>query len=51
MSENKNKNGYEIREGLLGMAQGILGDKCNQDFQNEMIKPEGTRNAIPPYTT
>jgi len=51
MSENKNKNGYEIREGLLGMAQGILGDKCNRDFENEMIKPDGARNAVPSYTT
>ena len=51
MSENKNRNGYEIREGLLGMAQGILGDKCNRAFENEMIKPEDQRNAVPSYTT
>ena len=33
------------------MAQGILGDKSNRAFDNEMIKPEGARNAVPSYTT
>ncbi len=51
MSENKNRNGYEIREGLLGMAQGILGDRCNRLAENEYLKPEDQRQAVASYTT
>ena len=50
MSDNK-KSGYELRTDLLGMAQGIVSDKVNRQFDNEVMKPEGKRNAIAPYTT
>ena len=51
MSENKNRSGYEIREGLLGMAVGIVTDKSNRQFDNEMAtKPDGKRTAVEPYT-
>ncbi len=45
-----NKNGYEIRESLLGMAVGILQEKNNTLRENEYLKPEGQRDKIPHYT-
>lgn len=45
-----NKNGYEIRESLLGMAIGILQEKNNILRENEYLKPEGQRDEIQPYT-
>ena len=36
MSEKKNRNGYEIREGLLGMAQGIV--EQNHHMEREQTK-------------
>ena len=47
---DKNKNGYEIREGLLGMAVGILESRNNTLRENEYLKPEGQRDNISPYT-
>ena len=48
---NSNKNGYELRTELLGMAVGILESRVNRQFENEHLKPEGKRNAVVPYTT
>jgi hypothetical protein len=48
---NLNKNGYEIRTDLLGMAIGILESRVNQQFQNEHLRPEGQRDAVDSYTT
>ena len=45
-----NKNGYEIREGLLGMAVGILESRNSTLRENEYLKPEGQRENIEPYT-
>ncbi len=45
-----NKNGYEIREGLLGMAVGILESRNSTLRENEYLKPEGQRDDISPYT-
>ena len=50
MSDNK-KSGYELRTDLLSMAQGIVSDKVNRQFDNELMQPEGNRNSIAPYTT
>lgn len=51
MGDNYNgKNGYEIREGLLGMAIGILSDRDSRLRENEYLKPEGTRQPIDGYT-
>ena len=47
---DKNKNGYEIRESLLGLAIGILQEKITVSRENEYLKPEGTRKFIDPYT-
>ena len=44
------KNGYEIRETLLGMAIGILSEKNKIIRENEYLKPEGTRQPIDGYT-
>jgi hypothetical protein len=49
MGDNNNKNGYEIRESLLGMAIGILSDRDSRLRENEYLKPEGTRNPIEGY--
>jgi hypothetical protein len=46
-----NKNGYELRTDLLGMAVGILESRTNRQFDNEHLKPEGQREAVDPYTT
>ena len=48
---DKNKNGYELRTDLLGMAIGIVSDKVSRQFENEHLKPEGQRNAVNPFTT
>lgn len=45
-----NKNGYEIRESLLGLAVGILQEKNSVLRENEYLKPEGDRDSISPYT-
>lgn len=47
----QNKSGYELRSNLLGMATGILENRNRRLFDNEMIKAEGYRNPIAPYTT
>jgi len=45
-----NKNGYEIRESLLGMAIGILQEKNSTLRENEYLKPQGSQNSVSPYT-
>ena len=50
MSDSK-KSGYELRTDLLGMAIGIVESRASREFDNEMIKPEGQRNAVKPYAT
>jgi hypothetical protein len=51
MGDNKSgKNGYEIRETLLGMAIGILSERDGRLRENEYLKPEGTRQPIDGYT-
>ena len=46
-----NKSGYQLRQELLAMATGIVGDRNNRLFDNEVMKPEGNRQPIMPYTT
>ncbi len=48
---DKNKSGYELRSELLGMAIGILEHRVQRQFENEHLKPEGTRQAVNPYAT
>ena len=48
---NSNKNGYELRADLLGMAIGILESRGNRQLQNEHLKSEGLRESVDPYTT
>ena len=48
---DKNKSGYELRTELLGMAMGLCADRVGRQVENEHFKPEGTRQAIPFYTT
>lgn len=48
---DKSKSGYELRTDLLGMAIGIVESKIQRQFENEHMKPEGTRAPIQPYTT
>tara|TARA_Y100000310_G_scaffold294913_1_gene325796 strand:- start:408 stop:614 length:207 start_codon:yes stop_codon:yes gene_type:complete len=48
---NSNKNGYELRTDLLGMAIGILDNRVERQFHNEHLKPEGNREAVESYTT
>ena len=50
MGDFNGKNGYEIRESLLGMAIGILSERDSRLRENEYLKPEGTRNPIDGYT-
>ena len=50
MGDSK-KSGYELRSDLLGMAIGIVDQKIQRLFENEHMKPEGQRNAVPPFTT
>jgi hypothetical protein len=40
------KNGYEIRENLLGMAISILQERVNQQRENEYLKPEDARQPV-----
>lgn len=49
MSENK--SGYQLRTELLGMATGIVVDQNQRVFDNELMKPEGSRQPVTPYTT
>ena len=44
-----NKNGYEIRESLLGLAVGILDTRNATLRENEYLKPEGQQKEIQPY--
>ena len=46
-----NKNGYELRTDLLGMAIGIVADQTTRQVENEFFKPEGQRTGVAPYTT
>ena len=46
-----NKNGYELRTDLLGMAIGILSEQTTRQIENEFFKPEGQRTGVTPYTT
>jgi hypothetical protein len=46
-----NKSGYQLRTELLGMAIGIVSDKVQRAMENEHMKPEGTRNPVPSFTT
>ena len=48
---DKSKSGYELRTDLLGMAIGIVQERVQRQFENEHMKPEGTRNPIPSFTT
>jgi hypothetical protein len=50
MGDSK-KSGYELRSDLLGMAIGIVDQKIQRLFENEHMKPDGQRNAVPPFTT
>lgn len=43
------KNGYEVRENLLGMAIGILSERDNKERENEYLKPEGQRLPVKGY--
>ena len=46
---DSNKNGYEIRESLLGLAVGILDTRNATLRENEYLKPEGQQEEIQPY--
>ena len=46
---DSNKNGYEIRESLLGLAVGILDTRNATLRENEYIKPEEQQQSIQPY--
>ena len=50
MSDSK-KSGYQLRTDLLGMAMGIVDQRVNRLFENEHMKPEGTRTKVDPFTT
>jgi hypothetical protein len=50
MSESK-RSGYAIRADLLGMAIGILEARNSRQWDNEHLKPEGTRSPVNPYAT
>ena len=50
MGDN-NKSGYQLRADLLGMAIGIVDQRVSREFDNEVMKPEGNRNPVPPFTT
>ena len=51
MGDKSNKSGYELRTDLLGMAIGILEHRNARQFENEHLKPEGTRQPVNPYAT
>ena len=46
-----NRNGFELRTDLLGMAMGIVSERIQRQFENEHLKPEGTRQPVEPFTT
>ena len=46
---DSSKNGYEIRESLLGLAVGILDTRNATLRENEYLKPEGQQQEIQPY--
>ena len=46
-----NRNGLELRTDLLGMAMGIVSERIQRQFENEHLKPEGTRQPVEPFTT
>ena len=48
---DKNKSGYELRSDLLGMAIGILESRNSRQWENEHLKPEGTRQPVNPFAT
>jgi hypothetical protein len=48
---DKSKSGYELRTDLLGMAIGILESRNSRQFDNEHLKPEGSRQPVSPYAT
>jgi len=48
---NSTKSGYELRTDLLGMAIGIVESRVQRQFENEHLKPEGTRQPVLPFTT
>ena len=54
MSDN-NKNAYELRTDLLGMAIGILESRTERQAENEHFLAEGSssykRKPINPYAT
>ena len=46
-----NKSGYELRTELLGMAMAIVSERNHRAVENELLKPEGQRNAVDPWAT
>ena len=46
-----NRNGFELRTDLLGMAMGIVSERIQRLYENEHLKPEGTRQPVNPYAT
>lgn len=44
------KTPYELRTELLHMARDILESKAQRLTENELFKPEGTRQPVVPYT-
>ena len=48
---NSTKSGYELRTEVLGMAIGIVDQRVQRQFENEHLKPEGTRQPVNPYAT
>ena len=50
MSDSR-KSGYQLRTDLLGMAIGIVDQRVARKFDNEVMKPEGNRNPVLPFTT
>tara|TARA_S200002703_G_scaffold131427_1_gene118974 strand:- start:2105 stop:2323 length:219 start_codon:yes stop_codon:yes gene_type:complete len=54
MSTEQNRNAYELRTDLLGMAMGLVSDGKVRLEQNEHFKAEGDndyqRQSIAPYT-
>ena len=53
-TENNNRNAYELRTDLLGMAMGLVSDGKVRLEQNEHFKAEGDatyrREPVAPYT-
>jgi hypothetical protein len=46
-----NKSGYELRTELLGMAMSIVSEHNHRVREDELLKPEGQRNTVVPWTT